>query len=200
MITIQPILTGRKVITEKLRVNNMATEHNQFLELQYNTLRKEIEVSKSNMFKLIVGGAGIIPAAQSVADVYAIGAITLALPLIVVVLVLLFLAENHAMMRAGTYILEQIEPKVKGITGWETWLSSAEKGSGKRTVDKLLILAFSILAASYFLVSVILAARYAFQEFGQQGQYLIIGAYVGIGMLFSFILYSQAKTDTVNSG
>lgn len=176
----------------------MDLDRHRFLELQYVTLRKEIEASKSNMFKLVVGGSAVIPAAQSLANTYAIGAITLALPLIVVVLVLLFLAENHAMMRAGTYILEEIEPNIEGVTGWETWLSSAKGNIGKRTVDKLLVFAFSILAASYFMVSVVLAARHALQEFGQQGQYLISGAYIGVGIVLVFILYSQAKTDTMS--
>ena len=167
-----------------------------FIELEYLTLRKEIETAKSNMFKLVVGGAAVIPAAQSFANTYSIGSITLALPLIVVVLVLLFLTENHSIMRAGTYILDQIEPNVEGATGWETWLNSAKGGAGKRTVDKLLIFAFALLAASYFMVSVVLATRHALQEFGQQGQYLIGGAYLGIGVVLVFVLYSQAQTDT----
>ena len=171
-------------------------DHCRFLELQYATLRKEIEVSKSNMFKLVVGGGALIPTAQSLANTYSIGVITLALPLIVVVLVLLFLAENHAMMRAGTYILEQIEPNIEGVIGWETWLNSSKGDVAKRTVDKLLIFAFAVLAASYFMVSVVLAARFAFQEFGQQGQYLVAGAYIFVGAILAFILYSHAKTDT----
>lgn len=171
-------------------------DRQRFLELEYVTLRKEIETAKSNLFKLVVGGAAVIPTAQSLANTYSIGAITLALPLIVVVLVLLFLTENHSMMRAGTYILEQIEPNVEGATGWETWLNSAKGGTGKRTVDKLLILAFAVLAASYFMVSVVLAARFALQEFGLQGQYLVGGAYLGVGVVLVFILYSQAQTDT----
>lgn len=171
-------------------------DRQKFLELEYCTLRKEIETSKSNMFKLVVGGAAVIPAAQSLASTYSIGAITLALPLIVVVLVLLFLTENHAMMRAGTYILEQIEPNVEGMTGWETWLNSTKGGAGKRTVDKLLIFAFAVLAASYFMVSVVLAARFALEEFGLQGQYLVGGAYFVVGAVLVFILYSQAQTDT----
>ena len=174
----------------------MNSNDHRFIELQYDTLRKEIETSKSNMFKLIIGGSAVIPTAQSIAVTYSIGAITLALPLIVVVLVLLFLAENHAMMRAGTYILEEIESKIEGVKGWETWLSSANENTGKRTVDKLLVFAFSILAASYFIVSVILAARYAHQEFGQQGQYLISSVYIGIGGILVYVLYSQAQTDT----
>lgn len=178
---------------------SMNIDRHRFLELQYITLRKEIEDSKSNMFKLVVGGSAVIPTAQSLANTYSIGAITLALPLIVVVLVLLFLAENHAMMRAGTYILEEIEPNIEGVTGWETWLNSVKGSIGKRTVDKLLIFAFAVLAASYFMVSVVLAARHALQEFGQQGQYLIGGAYIGIGVVLVFILYSQAQTDTKSS-
>jgi hypothetical protein len=131
-----------------------------------------------------------------VADSYSIGVITLALPLVVVVLVLLFLVENHSMMRAGTYILQEIEPKIDGVKGWETWLNSVQIGSGTRTVDKLLVFAFSVLAASYFIVSVVLAARFALREFGQQGQYVVGGIYVLLGSALSFALYSQAQTDT----
>lgn len=174
---------------------NERIDRQHFLELEYLTLRKEIETAKSNLFKLVIGGAAVIPTAQSLANTYSIGAITLALPLIVVVLVLLFLTENHSMMRAGTYILEEIEPNVEGGTGWETWLNSGKSGTGKRTVDKLLIFAFAVLAASYFMVSVVLAARHALQEFGLQGQYFVAGAYVGVGLILVFILYSQAQTD-----
>jgi hypothetical protein len=174
----------------------MTIDQSKFVELEYATLRKEIETSKANMFKLAVGGSAVIPAAQSVADSYSIGVITLALPLVVVVLVLLFLVENHSMMRAGTYILQEIEPKIDGVKGWETWLNSVQMGSGTRTVDKLLVFAFSVLAASYFIVSVVLAARFALREFGQQGQYVVGGIYVLLGAALSFALYSQAQTDT----
>ena len=166
-----------------------------FLEMEYATLRKEIEVSKQNMFKLVIGGAAVIPAAQSLATTFEIGIITITLPLIVVVLVLLFLAENHSMMRAGTYILEQIEPNIDG-GGWETWLNSSRTSTGTRTVDKMLIFAFAVLASCYFIVSVILAVRHALTEFGQQGQYLLGGAYFGVGVVLAFYLYSQARTNT----
>jgi len=174
----------------------MTIDQSKFIELEYATLRKEIETSKANMFKLVVGGSAVIPAAQSVADSYSIGVITLALPLVVAVLVLLFLAENHAVMRAGTYILQEIEPKIDGMKGWETWLNSVQTNTGTRTVDKLLVFAFSVLAASYFIASVALAVRYAFREFGQQGQYVVGGIYALLGAALSFVLYSQARTDT----
>ena len=174
----------------------MEKDSRSFREIEYMSLRKEIETSKSNMFKLVIGGAAVIPAVQSLGNSFQIGAITLALPLIVVVLVLLFLTENHAMMRAGTYILEEIEPRLTEAGGWETWLNTSKGGSGKRTVDKLLIIAFAVLASSYFIVSVVMAAKHALQEFGEKGQYVLGGSYLGIGILLVIMLYSQAQTDT----
>jgi fucose permease len=171
-------------------------ENQKFLELQYLTLREEIKNSKANMFRIVVGGAAVIPAAQSLANNFQIGAITLALPLIVVVLVLIFLTENHAMMRAGAYLLEHYEASRSDVVGWETWLSSSKGPNKKRTVDKMLVFAFAVLASSYFMVSVVMAARYALQEFGQHGQYLIAGGYFGVGIVLVFILYSQAQTNT----
>ena len=167
-----------------------------FMELQFLTLRREIETSKANMYKLAIGGGTAVPVAQYVAHTYSIGTITLALPLIVVVLVLLFLSENHAVMRAGTYILQEIEPNISGVKGWETWLSGSAATAGTRTVDKLVVFAFAVLASSYFLVSVVLAAKYAHQEFGQQGQYLVAGGYLGVGIVLAFMIYQQSRTGT----
>lgn len=167
-----------------------------FVELEYATLRHEIDVSKANMFNLTIGGAAVVPAAQSLANTFDIGAITLALPLIVVVLVLLFLAENHSVMRAGTYILEQIEPKVEGDGGWEMWLDATRDKVRTRTVDKLLVIAFSVIASCYFVVSVLLAVSYALEAFGHRGQYVLGGVYLAIGFVLAFILYSQARTNT----
>ena len=168
----------------------------QFAELQYNTLRREIEKSKDNMLKFVVGGSAVVPAAQYLGDKFSIGAITLALPIVVVVLVLLFLAENRAVMRAGTYILTEIEPHIDGIQGWETWLSSGAEDKGVRAVEKLVIVSFALVSASYFVVSIVLAARHAAEVFGNSGQYLVTGSYVAIGLGLTWVLYKQAQTNT----
>ena len=169
---------------------------NEFHLLEFESLRNEIATSKRNMFQLTVGGAAIIPAAQSVATNYAIGALTLALPMILLVLVLLFISENHAMMRAGQYILENIEPKFSENKGWEYWLNSTVGDEKSRSVDKILNLAFSILSSFYFVVSVVLAWRYASIEFGTEGRYVVASFYVAVGLLLAFIFYSQARHDT----
>ena len=38
---------------------NGSIDRLRFLELEYLTLRKEIETAKSNLFKLVVGGAAV---------------------------------------------------------------------------------------------------------------------------------------------
>lgn len=171
-------------------------DENKFLELQFLTLRAEIEKAKDNMFKLAIGGGAAVPAAQYIADTYSIGMIILALPLVVVVLVLLFIAENRSMMRAGTYILKVIEPRIQGVMGWETWLSTSTVTNGTRIVDKLVILAFSIIASGYFVLAVVMAASYAYTEFGENGKYLTFAAYCSVGAILAYIIYSLGSTDT----
>jgi hypothetical protein len=167
-----------------------------FLELQYQSLRREIEQSKQNLFRIVVGGAVGVPAAQYFASTYEIGAITLTLPFLVVMMVLLFLSENHAVMRTGTYILHHVESRVPGVEGWEQWLHRSPARNGTRSVDKLLVLAFSVLSAVYFVAAVVMAAMYAREAFGEQGQYLVSGVYVGLGVILGGIIYMQSKTDT----
>lgn len=168
----------------------------EFALLEYESLRIEIAVAKKNMFQLIMGGAAIIPAAQSLAISYSIGPVTLALPLILLVLVLMFISENRAMMRAGQYILEKIEPQFSKDGGWESWLNTSNGIDETRSVDRILIFAFSVLSSFYFIVSVVLAWKYAADEFGRNGKYIVAIAYVVVGVVLATILYSQAQTDT----
>ena len=175
---------------------NKPVDSRDFLLMEYESLRAEIAVAKRNMFQLIIGGAAIIPAAQSAATSYEIGSITLALPMILLVLVLMFISENRAMMRAGQYILENIEPQFRKRGGWEAWLNTSNGISKTRSVDRILIFAFSVLSSFYFIVSVVLAWRYASKEFGSGGKYLVAFVYLIVGLVLAGILYSQAQTDT----
>jgi hypothetical protein len=175
---------------------NAKADDEEFFLLEYQSLRNEIAVAKRNMFQLIIGGAAIVPAAQSLAVTYSIGPVTLALPLILVVLVLMFIAENRSMMRAGQYILENIEPRFGKKGGWESWLNTSTGITKNRSVDKILVFAFSVLSSFYFIVAVVLAWSYASRAFGNNGKYAVAVAYVAVGAVLAFILYSQAQTDT----
>lgn len=166
-----------------------------FLELQYQALRREIDATKDRLFKIVVGGAVVVPGAQYFAAANEIEALTLALPFVVVILALLFLSENHALMRCGTYMRENIEGLVPGVCGWEEWLDD-NVTRGARSVDRLLIIAFALLAAVYFLIAVAMASRLALKMFGTQGQYLTAGTYCGIGIVLVVLIASQARFNT----
>jgi hypothetical protein len=75
------------------------------------------------------------PAAQSFAQAYTIDALTITIPLLVMVVALWFLSENHGLMRCGKYIREKVEPEFTSIIGWEQWLESPDR-SDRRSVDK----------------------------------------------------------------
>jgi len=109
-----------------------------FLEWQYLTLRKEIEISRDRHFKIAAGALVIVPAVEilaiavkeSVVGNHSIGSslvvplivVLLLLPLIVLVLHAIFVSEHLAIGRCGSYIRDYIEPDVSGVVGWETWL------------------------------------------------------------------------------
>ena len=153
-----------------------------FITSQYETLRREIEESKGRLFQIIVGGAGIVPVAQFVAETLQLSVITLVLPPIVLMVVFLFLSENNAMMRCGCYVRENIEPAIlqgSGLVGWETWLELPREAD-PRNVDKYMIYSFYVLSIVYFIVAVFLAVQYVA---GAYGTAVAIGALAGYGTL-----------------
>src|SRR5215204_2515279 len=109
-----------------------------FLEWQYHTLRKEIETSKDRQFKIGAGSIVIVPAVEILAiavkesvvaedDMGIVLAVPLLvllllLPIIVLVLHSLFMAEHLAISRCARYIREHIESAVPQVEGWEQWL------------------------------------------------------------------------------
>jgi hypothetical protein len=122
-------------------------DQSKFFELEYNTLRKEIETRADRHFKIAAGTLLIVPAVSilakateksSGASTPPVGAETvppppllppltltllMVLPMIVLALYALYVSEHHAIHRCARYIRAyiegQIEPKPKG---WETWL------------------------------------------------------------------------------
>jgi hypothetical protein len=109
-----------------------------FLEWQYHTLRKEIETSKDRQFKIGAGSLVIVPAVEilaiavkeSVHAEHGMGSVLaipmlvllLLLPIIVLVLHTLFMAEHLAISRCARYIREHIESAIPQVEGWEEWL------------------------------------------------------------------------------
>ena len=168
-------------------------EGQEFLKQQYISLREEIKETKTRIFKIAGFGIFVVPAAQYIAKAYQLDIIFIALPLLVIMVALLYLSENHALMRCGYYIKEHIEPKM--IIGWEAWL--AEKGRyDRRSVDKYLSYSFCLLFLIYYSGALYAVGRYALHEFGATAMLAMVGSYVVIGVTFIIYFYIHMKTCT----
>jgi hypothetical protein len=141
-------------------------DKDKFLELQYNTLRKEIETRQDRHFKLAAGALLILPAVQLL-KLLAAGPngaaagiavpLLIAAPIFVLSLYILYFSEHFAIMRCGRYIKAQIEAPIESavptITGWETWLDN-----DPRIHEKEQIIGFHLLFIALYIIAAIAAA------------------------------------------
>jgi len=186
--------------TTKIEQTKIVMDIEKFIELQYLTLRKEIESTKDRMFKIVVGGTTVVPAAQFFAEVYKVGVITLVLPFLVIIVMLLFLHENNALMRCGLFIRLHVEPNEPNLTCWEYWLEKQTENYEPRDAEKYLIYSFYLLSTLYYIASVYLAAVFSNTEYGIVGLAITLGTYSAIGILTVFLLFTKAKIGTVTKG
>ncbi len=171
-----------------------------YLELEYQTLRKEIEDSLNRSFQIMVGGTTLIPALIGVLAYYAATAILMALPLMVVVIALLYLNQWNSIMRCGRYIRTRIELPIMGSGGWEAWLET-HPGSGSgaydnRLVDSYLVYAFYLLIAAYYFATCYVAIAYAKHAYGGVVGWAGLGVYIPVGVLIGVIVLRRVPTST----
>ena len=124
-----------------------------FLTHQFVTLRREIEGQQVRLFWIIMIGLLGMPAL----GYFLLSATTpiwLGLPFFLLVLIILYLAEQNHMVRAGRYIRDYIEPEVEFSPGWETWLA---KHAELRLVDKHFSSCFIVLFFLYYFLSIVFA-------------------------------------------
>lgn len=187
-------------------------DKSKFLEAQYVSIREEIRETKARIFRLAGYGLVGIPSAYLFAEKYQIQIITYSLPILICTLVLIFMSESRALMRAGRYIRCCIEPvfyppansKAKDIAceysidiGWENWLEEQQSGEpGRRLVDKLLAGFFYTLFFIYYIASVFMASSVARSEYGTLGMSIALGFYIGIGTIFCAILFWNFRHST----
>lgn len=177
----------------------------EFLKSEYETLRDEIKTSRGRMFTLAVGALVGIPTAYSFAEKTVeektdTHGLVFSLPLLICVIMLLYLSESFAAMRAGRYIRLEIEPKIVDVTepplkGWEHWLEEYPRPFDKpsrRLVERFVTSFFYILFLFYYVVAATLAVNYAAtQQFSSVGLAAILSVYVSVAILFViFLLYS----------
>jgi hypothetical protein len=171
-------------------------EKSRFLELEFVTLRKEIEEANTRAFQLMLGGVTVIPGIQYLAKSFELDAITLGLPMLVLVIALLFLAQNLTIMRAGQYIREQIEPFVQDVVGWEAWLEKKEQSQSRRVYDKLVTYSFYLLYLMYYCFSIYLATAAATALFSDIAATAILVIYIVVGLGMACLIYWNLQTST----
>jgi len=168
-------------------------DNQKFIEVQFNSLRREIEASKANLFKTIGFGLAGIPGMYFVAASFDLDFLIAAIPLLVIVIGLLYLSESHAIMRCGRFIREEIEPQVSGGPKWETWL--ADDKFDRRTVDRFLMYAFFLLCAIYYIATSAMAAKFA-STMGQSAVFGVAAFYTGVGLFSCFFLVMNIRLST----
>jgi hypothetical protein len=165
----------------------------EFVKQEYIALREEIKLSKDRIFRIAGLGLVGLPSAYFFAEKYQLTVLKLTLPLLICTLVLLYLAESHAVMRCGRYIKQIIEPecsKPDACRGWEHWLEEKDiHGHDRRLVDKYMAVFFYLLFIIYYLASVALAWQAAAGLGPSNAQPVVLGVYVAVGILLLYFLY-----------
>ncbi len=167
----------------------------EYLIEEYKSLREEIKETKSRIFKTMAFGLSIVPATNFLAMTYELDIILFTTPILVIVLALLYLSENHGLMRCGRYIYYEIEKKIGEEVGWEHWLER-KSHYDPRSVDKLLSISFYLLFFVYFSASVYLAYLRAALLFSLIASALIITFYAAIGIWFLIYLLRTIRVST----
>jgi hypothetical protein len=129
---------------------------NDFSKQQYITLRAEISESKSRVFWLLIVGMFIVLAAGYMAGEHPTAFANAAIPFLLIALMLSFIAEESNISRAGRYLREVVEPKIRDLTGWEHWLESQTR---YREVDRAFVVGFSMIFLTFFVLSASLTIR-----------------------------------------
>jgi hypothetical protein len=164
-------------------------EERQVLIQQFQALRSEIDGAKARMFRIAVLGALGIPVLIYLAEKPDAGFLAPILPFAVLVLSMLFMHEQHSLMRCGRYMRERIEPLIEEGAGWEAWLESQPY---LRVMDKTVFWCF-LLASFVFYFSAVGLAISKLLDSGDAvipGQYKV---YVG-GAIYALTAFWMAIT------
>jgi uncharacterized membrane protein len=138
---------------------------------QFVTLREEIKGIQSRLYWTVIFGLFGIP----ILTFWAAEAANLALllvPFSVLVLIVLFLAQQSHMMRAGRFIREHIENGAGASLGWEAWLESR---SEFRLMDRHFLACFVVIFFVYYVTTIGMAMQQIMEEAASDpsGQYRV---------------------------
>jgi hypothetical protein len=144
-------------------------ESNEFPRDEFITLREEIKGIQVRLYWTVILGIFGIPILTfwaSAATKFAL----LLVPFSVLVLIVMFLAQQNHMMRAGRYIRERLEGSHDSFQGWETWLESRPEF---RLMDRHFTACFIVIFFVYYVTTIGLAMQQLMEDVASDpsGQY-----------------------------
>jgi len=189
-------------------------EKSEFLKESFCTIREEIKATKARIYWTVAMGLFGVPVlvwlAQSAQNAEAAGGaegtakfVSLLVPYLVLVVIVLFLSEQNALMRAGSFVRQVIEPKVDESSGWEAWLG---KRAEWRLMDKHFFACFMLVFFLYYFMSVGLALQSLMpstqHEASTTANYWLIGASVtyAIGAIWALSTLLQHWRSCTTTG
>jgi len=172
---------------------------------EYQALRREIDNRQARGFWTIV--IGLIGGPLLMYFGLGGGELLLTLlPFFVVIVMVTFLTEQNAMMRAGRYIREELEPKMNSQSGWENWLESKPE---YRVVERYAFSCFLLTYLLFYFFSIAVATSKVLEyneanpeniylEYGQYGL-MVIYAITSIWMGYVIVHFWKSSVSTANS-
>lgn len=129
-------------------------EQQQIVMQQFQALRSEADASRSRLFRIVCLGVVAVPVLMYLAEKAEAEFVAAIVPFVVLVLNMLFMSEEHSLMRCGRYMRERIEPLIEEGAGWEAWLESQPS---LRVMDKSIFWCFVLSCFVFYFSAVGLA-------------------------------------------
>jgi hypothetical protein len=171
----------------------------EFERHQYIALREEVCQTKARIFYIAAIALFVVPGGQYLARTMDAELVLLALPFLVICVALLYLSENHALMRCGRYIRLYVEEPIDDVHGWEEWLESKDSCE-PRNVDRYVSYSLYLLLLTYYAASVIIADRAIVKSQAMtSARYPALGVYLGVGAFFLLFLLRTIRSTTSTS-
>lgn len=169
----------------------------EFMKQQYLTLRDEIRESKRRMFLLLIFGALFVPVAGFAADVSRGTFASASIPFVMLIMMLGVISEQNAIIRAGRYLKDHVEPHIDGVTGWEKWLETSHK---LRDVDRYFFGSFMLMFLVFYAIGTSAAFETLTLLWGQRQAWIALTGYGigGVWVLFVWVRHWHSCTSTID--
>ena len=159
----------------------------QFIELQFNALRDEILSLKARVSRILIAAMSGIPIIIATGDKLKLELLIITAPIITAVAMFLILSEHNGIMRAGRYIREHLEPKMKQqiVLGWEEYLESEEIN---RCCERYLLISVVTIFSVYYVGSSLLAYLSVQSKYGAQYANILLLIYLSGTFFFVYFI------------